>query len=33
MYNVKPLLLDSQFPQIYRGRLTTLQMNLAICAI
>ncbi|SJM89214.1 arsenosugar biosynthesis radical SAM (seleno)protein ArsS [Crenothrix polyspora] len=28
MYNVKPLLLDSQFPQIYRGRLTTLQMNL-----
>jgi radical SAM/Cys-rich protein len=28
MYNVKPLLLNSQFPNIKRGRLTTLQMNL-----
>lgn len=28
MYNVKPLLLNSHFPQIRRDRLTTLQMNL-----
>jgi radical SAM/Cys-rich protein len=28
MYNVKPLLLNSGFPQIRRERLTTLQMNL-----
>ena len=28
MYNVKPLLLNSQFPKIRRDRLTTLQMNL-----
>lgn len=28
MRNVKPLLLDSDFPQIFRGRLQTLQMNL-----
>ncbi len=28
MRDVKPLLLDSDFPQIHRGRLQTLQMNL-----
>ncbi len=28
MYNVKPLLLNNQFPKIRRGRITTLQMNL-----
>jgi radical SAM/Cys-rich protein len=28
MYNVKPLLLNDQFPKIRRDRLTTLQMNL-----
>ncbi len=28
MYNVKPLLLNGQFPKIHRERLTTLQMNL-----
>ena len=28
MRNVKPLLLNSDFPQIRRGRLSTLQMNL-----
>lgn len=28
MYNVKPLLLNSHFPQIRRDRLITLQMNL-----
>jgi len=28
MRDVKPLLLNSDFPQIYRGRLSTLQMNL-----
>jgi radical SAM/Cys-rich protein len=28
MYDVKPLLLNSQFPKIHRERLTTLQMNL-----
>ncbi len=28
MYNVKPLLMNHQFPQIHRQRLTTLQMNL-----
>lgn len=28
MRDIKPLLLDSDFPQIHRGRLSTLQMNL-----
>lgn len=28
MFNVKPLLLKGRFPQITRGQLTTLQMNL-----
>ena len=28
MRDVKPLLLNSDFPQIHRGRLSTLQMNL-----
>ncbi|SMG66976.1 radical SAM domain-containing protein [methanotrophic bacterial endosymbiont of Bathymodiolus sp.] len=28
MRDVKPLLLNSDFPQIHRGKLTTLQMNL-----
>ncbi len=28
MRDAKPLLLDSDFPKIYRGQLTTLQMNL-----
>ncbi len=28
MYNVKPLLLNGDFPKVHRGQLTTLQMNL-----